>query len=55
VEEIAPYGALMAASQPLIAQEVIDCYPIRQNRHRTESVSPLSRYAQAIEDKELVL
>ena len=32
-EEVAPYSALMAASQPLVAQELLDVYPIR--RHKT--------------------
>src|SRR5208282_981924 len=31
-EEVAPYSALMAASQPLIAQEVLDSYPIHRHR-----------------------
>jgi demethylspheroidene O-methyltransferase len=31
-EEVASYSALMAASQPLIAQEVLDSYPIHRNR-----------------------
>ena len=31
-EEVAPYSALMAASQPLIAQEVLDAYPIHRHR-----------------------
>lgn len=31
-EEVAPYSALMAASQPLVAQEVLDSYPIRRHR-----------------------
>jgi demethylspheroidene O-methyltransferase len=30
--EVAPYSALMAASQPLIAQEVLDSYPIHRQR-----------------------
>ena len=30
--EVAPYSALMAASQPLVAQEVLDAYPIRRHR-----------------------
>jgi len=31
-EDVAPYSALMAASQPLIAQEVLDAYPIHRHR-----------------------
>jgi demethylspheroidene O-methyltransferase len=31
-EEVTPYSALMAASQPLIAQEVLDSYPIHRRR-----------------------
>jgi demethylspheroidene O-methyltransferase len=31
-EEVAPYSALMAASQPLIAGEVLDTYPIHRHR-----------------------
>src|ERR1700731_1852201 len=31
-EEVAPYSALMAASQPLIAQEVLDSYPIHRHQ-----------------------
>jgi demethylspheroidene O-methyltransferase len=31
-EEVAPYSALMAASQPLVAQEALDAYPIRRHR-----------------------
>ncbi|HEY8064046.1 MAG TPA: methyltransferase [Methylosinus sp.] len=32
-EEVAPYSALMAASQPLVAQELLDVYSLR--RHKT--------------------
>jgi demethylspheroidene O-methyltransferase len=31
-EQVAPYSALMAVSQPLIAQEVLDSYPMEKNR-----------------------
>lgn len=31
-EEVGPYSALMAASQPLVAQEALDAYPIRRHR-----------------------
>jgi len=31
-EEVASYSALMTASQPLIAQEVLDSYPIHRHR-----------------------
>ena len=31
-EDVAPYSALMAASQPIIAQEVLDSYPIHRHR-----------------------
>ena len=30
--EVAPYSALMAVSQPLVAQEVLDAYPIHRHR-----------------------
>jgi demethylspheroidene O-methyltransferase len=30
--EVAPYSALMAASQPLVAQEALDAYPIARHR-----------------------
>lgn len=31
-EQVASYTALMAASQPMIAQEVLDAYPVRRHR-----------------------
>jgi demethylspheroidene O-methyltransferase len=31
--QTAPYSALMAASQPLVAGQVLDAYPIRRHRH----------------------
>jgi demethylspheroidene O-methyltransferase len=31
-EDVAPYSALMAASQPLVAQEVLDAYSFRRHR-----------------------
>lgn len=31
--EVAGYTALMAASQPLVADDVLDAYPIRRHRH----------------------
>jgi demethylspheroidene O-methyltransferase len=31
-EQVAPYSALMAASQPAVAQEALDCYPIEKHR-----------------------
>jgi demethylspheroidene O-methyltransferase len=31
-EQVAPYSALMAASQPLVAQEALDCHPIQRHR-----------------------
>lgn len=31
-DEVGPYSALMAASQPLVAQEVLDCYSLRRHR-----------------------
>jgi len=31
-DEVAPYTALMSASQPMIAQQVVDSYPFRRHR-----------------------
>jgi demethylspheroidene O-methyltransferase len=31
-EQVAPYSTLMAASQPLVAQEALDCYPVQKHR-----------------------
>jgi demethylspheroidene O-methyltransferase len=31
-DQVAPYSALMAASQPLVAQEALDAYPIEKHR-----------------------
>jgi demethylspheroidene O-methyltransferase len=32
-EQAAPYTALMSASQPMIAAELLDAYPVRRHRH----------------------
>jgi len=32
-DQVAAYSALMAASQPLVADEILDSYPLRSHRH----------------------
>lgn len=32
-DDVAQYSALMAASQPLVAQEILDAFPFQQHRH----------------------
>ena len=34
--QVHPYSALMAASQPLVADEILDAYPLRQHHHRLD-------------------
>jgi len=58
-EEVAPYSALMSASQSLVAEQVLDAYPLRRHRRLLDvgggDGTFLVRVAEHAPDLELVL